>query len=49
MDPFITHSGRAVSLRRGNVDTDQIIPAEYLKRVNRVGFADGFSAWRAGP
>jgi 3-isopropylmalate/(R)-2-methylmalate dehydratase small subunit len=50
MDPFITHSGRAVSLRRSNVDTDQIIPAEYLKRVSRVGFADGlFAAWRADP
>jgi 3-isopropylmalate/(R)-2-methylmalate dehydratase small subunit len=48
MDPFITHSGRAVSLRRSNVDTDQIIPAEYLKRVSRIGFADGlFAAWRA--
>jgi 3-isopropylmalate/(R)-2-methylmalate dehydratase small subunit len=39
-----------VSLRRGNVDTDQIIPAEYLKRVTRTGFADGlFAAWRADP
>jgi 3-isopropylmalate/(R)-2-methylmalate dehydratase small subunit len=48
MDPFVTHSGRAVSLRRSNVDTDQIIPAEYLKRVSRIGFADGlFAAWRA--
>jgi 3-isopropylmalate/(R)-2-methylmalate dehydratase small subunit len=50
MEPFVTHSGRAVSLRRSNVDTDQIIPAEYLKRVNRAGFADGlFAAWRADP
>jgi 3-isopropylmalate/(R)-2-methylmalate dehydratase small subunit len=50
MDPFVTHSGRAVSLRRSNVDTDQIIPAEYLKRVSRSGFADGlFAAWRADP
>jgi 3-isopropylmalate/(R)-2-methylmalate dehydratase small subunit len=50
MDPFVTHSGRAVSLRRSNVDTDQIIPAEYLKRVSRAGFADGlFAAWRADP
>lgn len=50
MDPFVTHSGRAVSLRRNNVDTDQIIPAEYLKRVSRAGFADGlFAAWRADP
>jgi 3-isopropylmalate/(R)-2-methylmalate dehydratase small subunit len=50
MDPFVTHSGRGVSLRRSNVDTDQIIPAEYLKRVSRIGFADGlFAAWRADP
>ena len=50
MQPFNTHTGRAVSLRRGNVDTDQIIPAEYLKRVTRTGFADGlFAAWRADP
>ncbi|MBO0816229.1 MAG: 3-isopropylmalate dehydratase small subunit [Actinobacteria bacterium] len=50
MQPFVTHTGRAVSLRRGNVDTDQIIPAEYLKRVTRSGFADGlFAAWRADP
>jgi 3-isopropylmalate/(R)-2-methylmalate dehydratase small subunit len=50
VQPFTTHSGRAVPLRRSNVDTDQIIPAEYLKRVNREGFADGlFAAWRADP
>ena len=50
MQPFITHAGRAASLRRANVDTDQIIPAEYLKRVTRTGFADGlFAAWRADP
>jgi 3-isopropylmalate/(R)-2-methylmalate dehydratase small subunit len=50
LQPFITHTGRAVSLRRGNVDTDQIIPAEYLKRVTRTGFGDGlFAAWRADP
>jgi 3-isopropylmalate/(R)-2-methylmalate dehydratase small subunit len=50
VDPFTTHTGRAVSLRRNNVDTDQIIPAEYLKRVTRTGFADGlFAAWRADP
>ncbi len=50
LQPFNTHTGRAVSLRRGNVDTDQIIPAEYLKRVTRTGFADGlFAAWRADP
>lgn len=50
MEPFTTHSGRAVPLRRSNVDTDQIIPAEYLKRVKREGFGDGlFAAWRADP
>ena len=47
MDAFTTHTGRAVPLRRSNVDTDQIIPAEYLKRVTRTGFEDGlFAAWR---
>jgi 3-isopropylmalate/(R)-2-methylmalate dehydratase small subunit len=50
MEPFVTHAGRAVALRHSNVDTDQIIPAEYLKRVTRAGFADGlFSAWRSDP
>ena len=50
MQSFITHTGRAVALRRANVDTDQIIPAEYLKRVTRSGFGDGlFAAWRADP
>ena len=50
MEPFTTHTGRAVSLRRSNVDTDQIIPAEYLKRVSRTGFGDGlFATWRADP
>jgi 3-isopropylmalate/(R)-2-methylmalate dehydratase small subunit len=50
VEPFISHTGRAVPLRRSNVDTDQIIPAEYLKRVSREGFADGlFAAWRADP
>lgn len=50
MKPFVSHTGRAVPLRRSNVDTDQIIPAEYLKRVSREGFADGlFAAWRADP
>ena len=49
MEKFTTHTGRAVPLRRSNIDTDQIIPAVYLKRVTRTGFADGlFSAWRAG-
>jgi 3-isopropylmalate/(R)-2-methylmalate dehydratase small subunit len=50
MDKFTVHSGTAVPLRRSNVDTDQIIPAVYLKRVTRTGFADGlFSAWREDP
>jgi 3-isopropylmalate/(R)-2-methylmalate dehydratase small subunit len=50
MDPFVTHSGRVLPLRRSNVDTDQIIPAEYLKRVSRAGFGDGlFAAWREDP
>jgi 3-isopropylmalate/(R)-2-methylmalate dehydratase small subunit len=50
MEPFTMHTGRAVPLRHSNVDTDQIIPAEYLKRVSREGFADGlFAAWRADP
>jgi 3-isopropylmalate/(R)-2-methylmalate dehydratase small subunit len=48
MEPFTTHTGVGVPLRRSNVDTDQIIPAVYLKRVSRTGFEDGlFSAWRA--
>ena len=48
MDKFTVHIGTAVPLRRSNVDTDQIIPAVYLKRVTRTGFEDGlFSAWRA--
>ncbi len=47
MEPFTTHTGVAVPLRRSAVDTDQIIPAVYLKRVTRTGFEDGlFSAWR---
>ncbi len=50
MEPFTTHTGHAVPLRRTNVDTDQIIPAEYLKRVSRTGFAEGlFAAWREDP
>jgi 3-isopropylmalate/(R)-2-methylmalate dehydratase small subunit len=50
MEPFVTHAGRAVPLRRNNVDTDQIIPAEYLKRVSRAGFGEGlFAAWREDP
>ncbi|WP_353950684.1 3-isopropylmalate dehydratase small subunit [Knoellia sp. S7-12] len=47
MDAFTTHTGTGVPLRRSNVDTDQIIPAEYLKRVTKSGFEDGlFAAWR---
>lgn len=50
MQAFTVHSGRAVPLRRSNVDTDQIIPSEYLKRVTRTGFADGlFREWRSEP
>jgi 3-isopropylmalate/(R)-2-methylmalate dehydratase small subunit len=50
MEPVTTHTGRAVALRRSNVDTDQIIPAVYLKRVARTGFEDGlFAAWRNDP
>ena len=48
MEKFIKHVGTGVPLRRSNVDTDQIIPAVYLKRVTRSGFEDGlFAAWRA--
>jgi len=50
MDSFSTHTGTAVALQRSNVDTDQIIPASYLKRVTRTGFEDGlFAAWRKDP
>jgi 3-isopropylmalate/(R)-2-methylmalate dehydratase small subunit len=50
MEKFTVHTGTAVPLRRSNVDTDQIIPAEYLKRVTRHGFEDGlFKSWRADP
>ena len=50
MDAFKTHTGTAVALQRSNVDTDQIIPAVYLKRVTRTGFEDGlFAAWRNDP
>jgi len=50
MEKFIRHTGSAIPLRRSNVDTDQIIPAVYLKRVTRSGFEDGlFSAWRSDP
>jgi 3-isopropylmalate/(R)-2-methylmalate dehydratase small subunit len=50
MEAFVEHTGTAVPLRRSNVDTDQIIPAEYLKRITRHGFEDGlFVAWRKDP
>jgi 3-isopropylmalate/(R)-2-methylmalate dehydratase small subunit len=50
MDAFHTHTGIGVPLRRSNVDTDQIIPAVYLKRVTRTGFEDGlFASWRNDP
>ena len=50
MEKFIQHTGTGVPLRRSNVDTDQIIPAVYLKRVTRSGFEDGlFAAWRNDP
>jgi 3-isopropylmalate/(R)-2-methylmalate dehydratase small subunit len=50
MEAFTTHTGRAVPLRRSNVDTDQIIPAVWLKQVSRTGFEKGlFSAWREDP
>jgi len=50
MDAFTTHTGVGIPLRRSNVDTDQIIPAVYLKRITRTGFEDGlFAAWRSDP
>jgi 3-isopropylmalate/(R)-2-methylmalate dehydratase small subunit len=50
MEAFTVHTGRAVPLRRSNVDTDQIIPAHWLKKVTRDGFEDGlFEAWRKDP
>ncbi|HZZ98062.1 MAG TPA: 3-isopropylmalate dehydratase small subunit [Jatrophihabitantaceae bacterium] len=50
MQKITTHTGTAIPLRRSNVDTDQIIPAVYLKRITRTGFEDGlFSAWRKDP
>jgi 3-isopropylmalate/(R)-2-methylmalate dehydratase small subunit len=50
MEKFVKHTGTAIPLRRSNVDTDQIIPAVYLKRVTRSGFEDGlFAAWRNDP
>jgi len=50
VEAFVRHTGTAAPLRRSNVDTDQIIPAEYLKRISRNGFEDGlFAAWRKDP
>jgi 3-isopropylmalate/(R)-2-methylmalate dehydratase small subunit len=50
MEKFLTHSGSGLPLRRSNVDTDQIIPAVYLKRITKSGFEDGlFAAWRNDP
>jgi len=50
VEPVTVHTGRAVALRRSNVDTDQIIPAVYLKRVTKTGFEDAlFAAWRQDP
>ena len=50
MEKFTSHTGVGVPLKRSNVDTDQIIPAVYFKRVTRSGFEDGlFSAWRNDP
>ncbi|MFE9465261.1 3-isopropylmalate dehydratase small subunit [Streptomyces virginiae] len=50
MEAFTVHTGRAVPLRRSNVDTDQIIPAHWLKKITRDGFEDGlFEAWRKDP
>ncbi len=50
MEKFVKHTGSALPLRRSNVDTDQIIPAVYLKRITKNGFEDGlFSAWRSDP
>ncbi|MEX2289656.1 MAG: 3-isopropylmalate dehydratase small subunit [Mycobacteriales bacterium] len=50
MEAFTTHTGRAVPLRRSDVDTDQIIPSDWLKRVERTGFGAGlFSEWREDP
>jgi 3-isopropylmalate/(R)-2-methylmalate dehydratase small subunit len=50
MDKFTSHTGTVLPLRRSNVDTDQIIPAVYLKRVTKSGFEDGlFAAWRSDP
>ena len=50
MEPITTHTGVGVPLRQSNVDTDQIIPAVYLKRITKTGFDDAlFSSWRKNP
>jgi 3-isopropylmalate/(R)-2-methylmalate dehydratase small subunit len=50
MERFTVHTGTAVPLRRSNVDTDQIVPSDFLKRTGRTGFADGlFAGWRHEP
>jgi 3-isopropylmalate/(R)-2-methylmalate dehydratase small subunit len=50
MEPFTVHTGTAAPLRRSDVDTDQIIPSDWLKRVERTGFGAGlFSEWREDP
>ncbi|MCU1600897.1 MAG: 3-isopropylmalate dehydratase, small subunit [Frankiales bacterium] len=50
MEPFVSHTGTAVPLRRSDVDTDQIIPSDWLKRIERTGFGQGlFSEWREDP
>jgi 3-isopropylmalate/(R)-2-methylmalate dehydratase small subunit len=50
VDPFTVHAGRAIPLRRSDIDTDQIIPSDWLKRVERTGFGAGlFSEWRQDP
>nr|QEO73792.1 hypothetical protein [uncultured bacterium] len=50
MNPLTSHTGKAVALRRRNVDTDQIVPAEFCKRVTRTGYADAlFARWRDEP
>ncbi|GHF75440.1 3-isopropylmalate dehydratase small subunit [Streptomyces griseosporeus] len=50
MEPFVSHTGRMLPLRRSNVDTDQLIPVRFLKRLTRTGYADGlFAVWRTDP
>ncbi|WP_405163062.1 3-isopropylmalate dehydratase small subunit [Nocardia sp. NBC_01499] len=50
MQPLIQHTGRGITLRRSDIDTDQIIPAEYCKRLTKTGYADAlFAEWCADP